>query len=103
MTELQTVEQKAPDIYTHNAAKDKNARDLIDGALKPYGARITNDGRIQKGNREPSGIYVTSSKGRIRFRYENGSLAMSGPLEAKTVKDFVERYWFWAPVKGRAK
>ncbi|MFP2873717.1 hypothetical protein ACLEIY_15985 [Acetobacter tropicalis] len=99
----QVEQTAAPSPYVKNAAANPEVRKIVDAALKPYGAHLTNDGRIQKGSNGPSGIFVTASKGRVRFRYENGALAASGPLEEKTISKFVEEYWFWAPNKGRKK
>ena len=63
-------------------------------ALGAYDAHLAEDGRIvRKG--KTLGVTITEKKNRLRIESVAGSLLASGPIEAKTVEQFVESFWFW--------
>lgn len=68
---------------------------LVDAALRPYGAHLTEDDFIAKGEKKLS-VQVDVSKGRLRMLGGGAPLA-SYPAKQieKGVSDFVEKFWFW--------
>ena len=68
---------------------------VINQALEQYGASLSPEGFIQRGDKTLS-VSVAIHKNRIRFISANsGKLLASGPIERATVEKFVERFWFW--------
>lgn len=74
--------------------------EIINEALKEFGASLTEEGLIAKGNRVIPSIQVEVVKNRIRFvNRMNGDLVMSGPVSKRTVSTFVKKFWFWEKIK----
>lgn len=73
---------------------------VVNDTLKQYGAKLDARGTIVRG-KKPTLVRVESKDGRLYFRGASGQqqLLMSGPVESKTVEDFVEKFWFWAKEK----
>lgn len=71
---------------------------LIDVALHPYGAALTEDNFITKNGKKLS-VQVDVQKGRLRMLSGKSALATypAARIE-KGVSDFVEKFWFWKPV-----
>lgn len=64
-------------------------------ALKPYGAELGLGGAICRSG-HASGVACVIKGKRLRFESTGtGNLLASGPISAKTVESFVERFWFW--------
>lgn len=68
---------------------------VIIDTLIPYGAQLTEDNRIAKGEKVMS-VQLEVKAGRLRV-LGGGNLLASYPAArlAKGVSDFVEKYWFW--------
>jgi hypothetical protein len=64
-------------------------------ALVPYGARLTEDNRIAKGEKVMS--VELSVKGKRLHVTSGGTSLASYPASklANGVSDFVEKFWFW--------
>lgn len=64
-------------------------------ALVPYGARLTEDDHIAKGEKVMS-VQLEVKGGRLRVM-GGGKLLASFPAARpeKGVSDFVEKFWFW--------
>ena len=83
----------------HAAGLSDEQRAAIDEALRPYGARLTTDDLIAKGEKV-LGVRVEVQKGRLRMvMASNGNLLASFPASrlAAGVADFVEKFWYWKP------
>lgn len=67
---------------------------IID-ALVPYGAQLTADDHIAKGEKVMS-VQLEVKGGRLRV-VSGGNLLASYPAKqlVKGVSDFVEKFWFW--------
>ena len=77
-------------------------RSAVVAALRHYGADLTDDDRIVKGDRV-FGVRVEVRKGRLRIiQAADGSMLASYPAAniGTGVADFVERFWYWKPVGG---
>lgn len=70
---------------------------LVEAALHPYGAHLTDDNFIAKGPKVMS-VRVDVQKGRLRM-LGGASLLASYPAARieKGVVDFVQKFWFWKP------
>lgn len=69
--------------------------ELVARALAAYGATIGEQGAIVR-NGKTLAVSVEVRGKRIRFHStENGRLLASGPIEAASVENFVESFWFW--------
>ena len=67
--------------------------ELVNQALSAYGASLNSDGFIQKGAKVFS-VQATIKGQRLRLETATQLLA-SGPITAKTVESFVEKFWYW--------
>ena len=67
----------------------------IDAALGVYGARLTDDDRIAKGDKVMS-VQVEAKGGRLKM-VGGGNVLASYPASraGQGVSDFVEKFWFW--------
>jgi len=74
-------------------------RAAVNAALQRYGASLTDDDRIAKGEKVLS-VRVEVQKGRLRMVGPNDNLVASFPASRVDagVADFVEKFWFWKPV-----
>lgn len=63
-------------------------------ALGAYDAHLAEDGRIVRKGRT-LGVVITEKGNRLRIESVAGSLLASGPIEPRTVEQFVESFWFW--------
>lgn len=63
--------------------------------LKRYGADITADGQIITPSNKLSGVYIRFKKTRLRMITQTDDLLMSGPIEPRTIEQFVEKFWYW--------
>lgn len=73
---------------------------VVNDTLKQYGAKLDERGTIVRG--EKTTLVRVESKGcRLYFRGASGRQIslMTGPVEPKTVEDFVEKFWFWTKEK----
>lgn len=81
--------------YGHALAPD--VRDALDGALRRYGARLTADDHIAKGEKV-LGVAVETQKGRVRVVGAGQTLAsFPASRAAQGISSFVEKFWFWQP------
>lgn len=71
---------------------------VVGAALAIYGAHLTEDGHIAKGDKTLS-VRFEVRKGRLRALAPDGHLLASFPSSrlATGVADFVERFWYWKP------
>lgn len=78
-------------------------RAAVNAALQRYGASLTDDDRIAKGEKVLS-VRVEVQKGRLRMVGPNDNLVASFPASRVDagVADFVEKFWFWKPVTREA-
>lgn len=69
---------------------------VVNDTLRQYGAKLDARGTIVRGEKTTL-VRVESKDCRLYFRGASGQqqLLMSGPVEHKTVEDFVEKFWFW--------
>ena len=68
---------------------------MVDVALHPYGAALTEDDFITK-NQKKMSVRIDVHKGRLRMLSGNTPLATYPASRIdKGVKDFVEKFWFW--------
>ena len=82
-----------PSSYKRSKARRNPASDVVAAALRPYGASLTADGHIQKGDKVLSVRPVIKGN---RLRMEGkGQLLASGPITEAFVQSFVEKFWFW--------
>lgn len=74
-------------------------RNTIATALDAYGARLTDDVRIARGDKV-LGVILEIRKGRLRALGPAGDLLASFPASdlAGGVSAFVERFWYWTKV-----
>ena len=63
-------------------------------ALQPYGARLTDDGFIAKGDVRLN-VRVACKGGRMRMESGAGHLLASGRPSVEFVAQFVESFWYW--------
>ena len=68
--------------------------EMIEGALKEYGASINEDGFIKRGEKVLP-VRLLISKGRLRAEGKDGNLIASFPVNKSSVSTFVEKFWFW--------
>lgn len=69
-------------------------------ALEPYGAIITDDGRIARNGKVMS-VRVVSKGDKLQIASsESGKLLASGPAKPETLTRFVEAFWFWKPTNS---
>lgn len=74
-------------------------RGVIVAALNHYGATLTDDDRIARGEKVLS-VRLDVRKGRLRMLSPTGEPLASYPASrlASGVADFVEGFWYWKPV-----
>lgn len=70
----------------------------INNALALYGASLDDNNYIVKGPKSLGVKAVVKGK-RLRFESSNGVLIASGPITEKFVSSFVEKFWYWMPIK----
>lgn len=72
--------------------------EIVQQALAQYGAELTPEGYIKRGDKTSSVRAVVKGK-RLRFEGRNSiddfHLIASGPITAQFVEGFVEKFWFW--------
>ena len=73
---------------------DANTRAMVSATLAEYGANLTEDDFIQRGDK-PSQIKVLAMRGRLRFESGSGQRMAIGPIAAQAVRSFVESFWYW--------
>lgn len=73
-------------------------REAIVVALRAYGASLSDDGLIIRGEKV-LGVRFEIRKGRLRVVAVNGNVLSTYPASrcAFGVADFVERFWYWKP------
>ena len=77
------------------AGLSADQRAEIDAALGAYGARLTDDDRIAKGDKVMS-VQVEAKGGRLKMVGGGNVLATYPASRAgQGVSDFVEKFWFW--------
>src|SRR5512143_2461352 len=80
---------------TKKAGLSPEQRDEIRAALASYGAQLTEDDRIAKGDKVMS-VRLDVKGGRLRALGGDNVLASYPASRAgKGVSDFVEKFWFW--------
>ncbi|HSX23305.1 MAG TPA: hypothetical protein VLE97_11080 [Gaiellaceae bacterium] len=85
---------------TKKAGLSAEQRAEIDAALGAYGARLTDDDRIAKGDKVMS-VQIEGKGGRLKMVGAGNVLASYPASRAgHGVSDFVEKFWFWK--KGAA-
>jgi hypothetical protein len=79
-------------------------REAIVGALRRYGADLTTDGFITKGEKV-GGVRPEVKKGRLRMISADGVVLATFPASrlASGVAYFVERFWYWEPETKAAR
>jgi hypothetical protein len=94
----ETVKGTAGAKRSHAAKKaglSADQRAEIDAALGAYGARLTDDDRIAKGDKVMS-VQVEAKGGRLKMVGGGNVLATYPASRAgQGVSDFVEKFWFW--------
>jgi hypothetical protein len=82
----------------HAEAMTAEQREAIVAALRHYGADLSADGFITKGEKVLS-VRPEVKKGRMRMISTNGDVLATYPVSrlASGVADFVERFWYWKP------
>jgi hypothetical protein len=76
---------------------------MIIETLAEYGAELGSDSVIVKNGKE-TGIRILQIRGRLRFEScATGALRMSGSPKPETVRNFVEKFWFWTKQHTEAK
>ena len=77
------------------AGLSADQRAEIDAALGAYGARLTEDDRIAKGDKVMS-VQVEAKGGRLKM-VGGGNVLSTYPASraSQGVSDFVEKFWFW--------
>lgn len=69
--------------------------DRVIVALLAYGAKLTDDGRIERRGKVLDVRPVIKGR-RLRFEsVRSGNLIASGPISEKFVDSFVREFWFW--------
>lgn len=76
------------------AGSGKPHMDLVARALAAYGATLTAEDFIQKGDKA-TGVRVLVKGRRLRCETASGNLLFSGGIEERAVCAFVEGYWYW--------
>jgi hypothetical protein len=76
-------------------------RSAVVAALRHYGADLTDDDHIKKGEKV-LGVRVEVRKNRLRMVQPTGDTLASYPAAniGTGVADFVEKFWYWKPVGG---
>jgi len=75
-------------------------REAVNSGLIKFGASLTEDNLIQKGNRVIPGVLVLVKGRRLRFQNRmTGDLIASGPVSEAFAKSFVKKFWYWEEVK----
>ena len=79
-------------------------RVAVVAALRHYGADLTDDDHIVKGEKV-LGVRIEVRKGRMRMVTDAGQLLASYPAAniGTGVADFVEKFWYWKPVAGTSE
>lgn len=77
------------------AGLSADQRAEIDASLAAYGARLTDDDRIAKGDKVMS-VQIEAKGGRIKM-VGGGNVLASYPAAraGQGISDFVEKFWFW--------
>ena len=69
---------------------------MLSKALEPFGASVTEQGLFAKGNREIPSVQISIVKNRLCFTNRmTGDLIMSGPVSARTIQNFVKKFFYW--------
>ena len=66
--------------------------EIVKDALQKYGATLTDDGFIVKGEKV-AGIKAVIKGRRLRFESADGVLYASGSITEQFVSEFVEKFW----------
>ena len=72
--------------------------DEIKAALAEYGATLTPEGFIERNG--VTGIKIVQKRGRFRYADAKGNTFATGPATKDSVRDFVEKFWFWKKVSS---
>jgi len=74
-------------------------REVVNMALKEFGATLTEDNLIQKGNRVIPSVQVIVKGCRLRFESRaTGDLVASVTISKSSVKKFVKKFWHWKEI-----
>lgn len=73
-------------------------RQMVCAALAEFGAALSDDDVIVKGEKL-TGVKVATKGKRLRFDdQKTGRCQASGPIDAASVRRFVTSFWYWVPL-----